>query len=558
MSGSIFDLPTQPSELKSANMGIDKSYLQQVAADRNSTGPNFSNGTIRFPFQVGATERWLPHRSYFRIRMNVAQQGGAPLTLSNDVALNMNPASCLWSQGEVRLNNKTISRCADYWSQIDTLCKRMDKSRSWIENAGNSCELLEARQPARANETASDGFIQQDVKSVITGAALGVVGDAAGAENTIAYTTATGVLTFATPGAGVIPDVRQIYPTGSTLRIPADIGALTAGDYLVREATGALTLRLEQNLTAANVAAADVAIGAFPLQVKDAVPDRQVSNLELNYQPLALSVFKCEKALPLGQWAVEMTPSQESVWKKRIIESLVGDKASGTDYQVSVEQIYFYCAKVQTSRIDNLSYLIDLENTRAMQDQVQGANLSQNTFNVSPSTYAITVAYQDGRAGVNTQVSQTKLKSYPINIPQAASDVPLADLSASLSRWYMQYGGQKYPQVDLDPQFTTTTDFFNQLYINSQLNTGGYMDSGGCETQKEWLERGLYLHYLTPKDGTSTDTRLTVNQQFTIPPGLADNDYQQNMRCLVFDHSRSAVKVNIKDGRVVDVEEYAV
>lgn len=554
MSGSIFDLPTQPSELKSANMGIDKSYLQQVAADRNSIGPNFSNGTIRFPFQVGATERWLPHRSFFRIRLSVTDENGAALTINDDVALNMNPASCLWSQGEVRLNNKTISRCADYWSQIDTLCKRMDKSRSWIENAGNSCEILAPRQADRVNETASDGLLPD---GAVRASALSAAGIAA--PNQVAFTAATGVLTFTQNGGNPIPDLTQLFPVGSKIRFTADAPAgYTAGDYEVL-AVGAATVNIAPaSVAAGNVAAIDVTDGILSVQGQQA--DRRVSNLELNYQPLALSVFKCEKALPLGQWAVEMTPSQESVWQKRIIESLFGDKAvgAGNDYLVTIDQIYFYCAKVQTSRVDNLSYLIDLENTRAMQDQIQGSSLSQNTFNVSPSTYAITVAYQDGRAGVNTQVSQTKLKSYARVIPPAASDVPLADLSASLSRWYMQYGGQKYPQVDLDPQFTTTTDFFNQLYINSQLNTGGYMDSGGCETQKEWLERGLYLHYLTPKDGTSTDTRLTVNQQFTIPPGLAEQDYQQNMRCLVFDHSRSAIKVNIKDGRVVDVEEYAV
>jgi hypothetical protein len=555
MSGSIFDLPTQPSELKSANMGIDKSYLQQVAADRNSTGPNFSNGTIRFPFQVGATERWLPHRSYFRIRATITNQAGAPLELKDDVALNMNPASCLWSQGEVRLNNTTISRCADYWSQIDTLCKRMDKSRSWIENAGNSCELLKPKQISRAATTANNGLVGTEDPQVIPASALGF-----NANSTLAYTSAGGILTFVLGAGNTVPggDVRNVFPVGSVIRFAADFGTVVAGDYLVKEGPTVTTLVITAGLV-------DVPAAALPLNTmrsaRDSEASRQVSQIELNYQPLALSVFKCEKALPLGQWAVEMTPSQESVWQKRIVESLFGDKVvgAGNQYLVSIDQIYFYCAKVQTSRVDNLSYLIDLENTRAMQDQIQGPNLSQNTFNVSPSTYALTIAYQDGRAGVNTQVSQTKLKSYAQAIPPAASDVPRADLSTSLSRWYMQYGGQKYPQVDLDPAFTSTNDFFNQLYINSQLNTGGYMDSGGCETQKEWLERGLYLHYLTPKDGTSTDTRLTVNQQFdNVSAGAVAQDYSLNMRCLVFDHSRAAIKVNIKDGRVVDVEEYAV
>ena len=78
------------------------------------------------------------------------------------------------------------------------------------------------------------------------------------------------------------------------------------------------------------------------------------------------------------------------------------------------------------------------------------------------------------------------------------------------------------------------------------------MDSGGSENFQKYLDRGAYYHFLCPTDGTSVDTRVVVNQQFD---GAAD---VANMQCLLFDHSRAAIQVNIRDGRVVDVSEFQV
>jgi len=543
---SVFDLPTQPSELKSANEGVDKAMYLQVAADRDSTGNNFANGVIRFPFSVSSTQRFLPARSYLRIRLGLTDGGGNPLDLNDDVALSMNPASCLWSQGEVRLNNTTVSRCSDYWSQIDNLEKRKDKSNSWFDTVGNSVEVLQPKQQERANLTAVDGLLPDGSLRATSISAAGIV-----APNQIAYTAATGVLTFTANGGAAIPDLTQLFPVGSKIRFTAaaPVG-FTAGDYEVLS-VGAATVNIAPaSVSAIDVAAIDVTDGI--LSVAGVQNDRRISNIELCYQPHPLSLFKCERALPLGQWELQLTPSQDSVWKKRIIESLVGDKASGVDYNVEVQQIYFYAALVETSRIDNLTYLIDLENTRCMTDKVTNTGLTQETFNVSPTTYALSVAYQDQRAGNQTNISQPKLKSYTAVVPPANSDVPLADQATQLTRWYMQYGGQKYPQIDWDSAFTGTTDHLTQLYMNTQLQCGGYMDSGGAEKFSEWIDRGAYYHFLTPRDGTSVDTRVIVNQQFD---GGADVD---NMQCLLFDHSRAAIQVTIKDGRVQNVTEYAV
>jgi hypothetical protein len=547
---SVFDLPTSPSELKSSNAGVDKAMYLQVAADRDSTGTNFANGVIRFPFSVSSNQRFLPSRSYFRIRLGLTDDGGAPLDLNDDVALSMNPASCLWSQGEVRLNNTTVSRCSDYWSQIDNLEKRKDKSNSWFDTVGNSVEVLQPKQQERANLTASDGLLPDGAPRASPLSALGIA-----APNQVAYTAASGVLTFTQNGGPVIPDLSQLFPAGSKIRFTADAPAgFTAGDYEVL-ASGAATVNIAPvSVAAGDVAAINVTDGILSVQAVQA--DRRISNIELCYQPHPLSLFKCERALPLGQWEVQMTPSQDSVWKKRIIESLIGDKASGVDYNVEVQQIYFYAAMVETSRVDNLTYLIDLENTRCMTDKVTNNGLTQETFNVSPTTYALTVAYQDQRAGNQTNISQPKFKSYQdlqADIPPANSDIPLADQATQLTRWYMQYGGQKYPQVDWDAEFTGDTDHLTQLYMNTQLQCGGYMDSGGAEPFSEWIDRGAYYHFLTPRDGSSVDTRVVVNQQF-----VSGTTQVQNMQCLLFDHSRAAIQVTIKDGRVQNVQEYNI
>jgi hypothetical protein len=543
---SVFDLPTNPSELKSANEGVDKAMYLQVAADRDSTGNNFANGVIRFPFSVSSTQRFLPSRSYLRLRLGLTDGNDNPLDLNDDVAFSMNPASCLWSQGEVRLNNTTVSRCSDYWAQIDTLEKRKDKSNSWFDTVGNSVEVLQPKQQERANLTASDGLLPDGAPRASPLSAAGIV-----APNQVAYTSASGVLTFTANGGVAIPDLTQLFPVGSKIRFTADAPAgFTAGDYEVL-AAGAATVNIAPvSVAAGDVAAIDVTDGILSVAAVQA--DRRISNIELCYQPHPLSLFKCERALPLGQWEIQMTPSQDSVWKKRIIESLIGDKASGVDYKVEVQQIYFYAALVETSRISNLTYLIDLENTRCMTDKVNGTGLSQETFNVSPTTYALTVAYQDQRVGNQTNISQPKLKSYAAVVPPFNSDIPLADQATQLTRYYMQYGGQKYPQIDWDSAFTGNTDHLTQLYMNTQLQCGGYMDSGGAEKFSEWIDRGAYYHFLTPRDGTSVDTRVVVNQQFDNAADVA------NMQCLLFDHSRAAIQVTIKDGRVQNVQEYNI
>ena len=101
--------------------------------------------------------------------------------------------------------------------------------------------------------------------------------------------------------------------------------------------------------------------------------------------------------------------------------------------------------------------------------------------------------------------------------------------------------------MDAAPEFKAGTDYTTQRYIESQIYSGAYYDTGGAETIEEYHERGAYYYFSWPRDGTDRSTRVNVHQQF-------DGADVANMRLLLFDHSKQVGRVRIQDGRVVDVQ----
>ena len=76
---------------------------------------------------------------------------------------------------------------------------------------------------------------------------------------------------------------------------------------------------------------------------------------------------------------------------------------------------------------------------------MDNANLTQKNFEVSPSTYALAVAYQDVRL-TDTQVSSSRLKSYNAAIDDNGQE-------KLLNRFFVNYAGQNYPSPDGDCKF---------------------------------------------------------------------------------------------------------
>jgi len=262
------------------------------------------------------------------------------------------------------------------------------------------------------------------------------------------------------------------------------------------------------------------------------------THFEICWTP-PLSIFKIDHALPAGKYELVLNPQSSSSYQIYAIESEGVASKGPADYKFQVEDMYLYNKVVDGARADDVTFLLDLESTTCHSEKVDSTNLQQKNFDVSPSTYALSVAYQDLRAGSDTRISASKFKSY-----NAGAD---SEEEHKLNRFFLSYAGQNLPQPDANPQHTTTNNYVTQRYIDTQIHNGAMFDTGGAETQEEWEDRGSYNHYVIPKDGTDRSTRVVVNSQF-------DSADVANMRMLLFSHHRQVARVQVQDGRVVDVQ----
>ena len=514
---SIFDLKTSVDELDSTNQGTSRMAYDQHPPTRDVTNGAFSNGAIRFRFQTAGQKWWLPSRSYIRMRMSIADGAGNALDLADGVAPNMGTCASLFQSAEMRINDKVVSRIGDFMPQIDALETRLSKSKSWLDSAGNSTNLWQTDFAERQSVVSADAQKSGDIKNqLFTPVSLGFA-----AVDTIAIASATGIATLSVANAGKI--------------VNGDIISIDATDVKFVVTNSVLTGTTMQLAVTANVNAV-VATAAFTVE-RPINKARKLKEFELIWTP-PLSLFKLDHALPSGSYELVLVPQPGLTFQQYGIESLV-NKTPNTDYKLSVEDMYFYCNVVDGKRADDITYLLDLDATNCQSDNIKTTSLQQRNFDVSPSTYALTVAYQDLRVGQDTRFSSSKFKSYDV---AGSSATELA-----LNRFYMNYAGQSLPSPDADPTFDTNVDKTTQRYADTMLYNGGIFDAGGCESIEEYHDRGSYYYFAIPRDGSDRSTQVAVHQQFKTGTNI------DNMRALLFSHSKQVARVSVSDGRVVSV-----
>lgn len=511
---SIFDLKTNVEELDSANQGTSRMSYDQHPPTRDVTGANFPNGAIHFRFQTAGQKWWVPGRSYLRMRVNLTKADGSLLALADNVAPNMGLCASLFQSAEFRINDKTVSRIGDFMPQIDSIETRLSKSKSWVDSVGASSNCWQVkyldRQTTVASDAKKDALVNQHLVATDLGLAL---------NSTIEITVDTGVATFSV-------NHNQSVKNG-------DIIVIGGQEYVVSN----------NNLTATTMlvsATKTLAVAATPnWYVKRMTNDaRKAGSFEVIWTP-PLSVFKLQHALPSGKYELVLNPQTSSSFQRFAIESLT-DKTPGTDYKFEVNDMYFYCNSVEGPRADDITYLLDLEQTSCQSDKIDNENFAQKNFDVSPSTYALSVAYQDLRAGNNTSVSSSKFRSY--------NDALTAPVELNLNRFFINYAGQNMPAPDADPIFDTNIDRTTQRYMETMLYNGAVYDTGGAETIEEFHERGSYYYFAIPRDGSDRSTRVSLHS------GFKTGTQTTNMRVLLFAHSKQVCRVRVANGAVVDVQ----
>ena len=321
----------------------------------------------------------------------------------------------------------------------------------------------------------------------------------------------------------------------------------------VIEAPANLTLRVEpigaQDITAANGNRFSRIREVPPVT---APPSRRIGEFELTWTP-PLSLFKIAHGLPGGcKFELVLNPQTSTSYQRRAIESVLGRGSlepllqggtpDATKFSLNVVNMYLYTCTVEGPRADNITFLLDLEQTRCQSEKVQTRDFQQVNFDVSPSTKSLCVAFQDLRAGENTSISASKFKSYD------AAPIPTTSQELKLDRFFINYAGQNLPSPDSDPTFVAGTDYTTQRYTESQLYSGGYWDTGGVESIEEYHARGAYYLFQFPRDATDKSTRVNVHSKFSAGTDVS------NTRLLCFDISKQVCRVQISQGRVTSIE----
>ncbi len=530
---SIFDLKTSVEELSSANQGTSRMEYDQHPPTRDVTTDNFANGAIHFRFQQAGQKWWCPSRSYIRMRCQISKTDDTRLESGDEIAPNMGLCASLFQSAEFRINDKTVSRISDFMPQIDALETRLSKSKSWLDGIGKSVNIWGENFAERQGIICKDVYEEKVIQeSYLDRTELGF--DAA--TNTVAVAVDTGVMTFAANGGGALPNPLPFQPR-DTIELAVGNDLFT---YTVSSVIDATSIQLD------NVKTIAVAAGAHGFlrkrKIESGEKARKVKEIELIWQP-PLSIFKIGHCLPCGKYELVLNPQTQSSYQQAAIQSLGINKVAGTDFKFEVKDMYLYCNTVEGPRADDVSYLIDLEQTTCQSDNVPGVSFAQRNFDVSPSTYALTVAYQDSRVNSDTQYSQSKFKSYGVN--SGASEEEL-----KLNRFFINYSGQNLPAPDADPKYIVgdAIDYTTQRFAETSIYSGAMFDSGGGESLSDWHSRGAYYYFSWPRDGTDRSTRVNVHQGFETGTQVA------NMRVLLFSHNKQVARVQVSDGRVVSVD----
>lgn len=584
---SIFDVPRNKEDLVSANQGMANLKYDEISSLRNiidgaATANNFGNGLITFRWHPPAGNWWIPSRSYFRIDVELANiNGTASLQRENNIAPNMGLASCLFSKLQYLIADRVISEISEFVPQVDAIKKRLKYTGQWLNTTGDNYELWSANFLQRQNKIVPTGIDFNSLKmsfgpragAGVGAANLGRIPDwiDLATPNTITTWAAGGpdgngrVIISANAGQA-IPDLAQIYQVGQRLYINDATGEVVITILGFDTAVSPNDTILVGNGTIVDGGPVNI-VNQFREPALDVdqtdSASRKAQLFTLIWRP-PLSIFDIPYGIPgSAQHELRFTPFGNQVYQKNAIESIYTDMEHTTtglngDYRFAVRDMKFYAARCDGPIVQQDQFFLDLSECRLQSSQITNANRTQYSLNVSPSTHALTIAFQDSAADTDTRFSQTKFRIRKGGTER--DDMGQNHQELNLTNFYVRYAGLQKPQPDYRPRLVETgaglaeasknIDKFVELQARNALYNGAYFDSS-METLKEWKERGFYMHWPWPKTGTDRETRVYVSTEFEE---LVDEDgVAITPRLLLFNHFKKVCILRYKEGNLNEV-----
>ncbi len=593
---SIFDVPRKKSDLASANQGMSNLYYDEIASTKNVSDvgdtSNFSGGSATWRWFPPSGTWWIPSRSYFRIDCELTRADGTPLKCGDGIAPNMGLGSCLFSKMIYKINDKTISEISENVAQIDALKTRLSKTGQWMNTTGANSNFWQASNSARKEIVAADSvgaiptgshmntqtrtartttvaqsvqwqallnfnagdtltFTQFDDAALIPGyESAFIFTDADAGAHRVRFVV-DGVVDPALVAAGIEVGKKILWEHANVTYLSTVLRIESAGPASVNGNT-LNKIIIDQSRRADIGGALNPANGLYSLTGAIGSNPRRVKKFSIIYQP-PLSIFGVNHAIPgSSKHELEMTPFSNTIYQKNAIESLISNKTHGAanDFKFLVTDMLFYAARCDGPVVQQDEFFLDLQECRCSALQIQSNARSQISINISPSTNALSVAFQDELVDTNTIYSQSKFKIR-------------GSQELKLTNFYLRYAGIQKPQPDYRPQYSAgdadpaaifalarvnrNIDLISEQYIRSILYNGSYFD-GSSETLEEWKDRGMYMHWPWPKTGTDRESRAYISTQFDA---WTENDLTP--RVLLFNHFTKVCILRYQGGQLSEV-----
>ena len=262
------------------------------------------------------------------------------------------------------------------------------------------------------------------------------------------------------------------------------------------------------------------------------------------YQP-PLGIFKQGKALGSGRYELILRPKPDIVYKQSAIEStgvakvvnngsipLAAPLTTG-EAEFHVDDITFYVCVVDNYERNPSKYsvVLDLEESNVMPRAIFGGTASTENYTVSKSTFALSLALQDKRAGTNTLYSPSLFKTE-------------ADSQSSLTNLQIAYAGENRPSPSAQMSFVAPVDLMTHRYLETGIEDLALFDTGGMLTKDQWRELGELYHFQWRKSGDNISTNVDVSTTY----GAFTNG-PHNL--LLFHHFRRIIEYSVENGQVV-------
>lgn len=519
-------------------------HLTQQQSLRDVTTTNFANGIINFKFgEYGSQWRWNPSKSFFRIRLKFSDINGDQPSNNLDLAPNMFCLDNLWQKINMEINSVSVSSVDDYVAQVASLKRRM-MSNAYLETVEKAINFSEPSHSVRMNRITSNGvnfendesfeFFKKDIIGLSDDANVPFL-----STMTASYVVATGTLTFADPGVGDPPDIRQIFRVGDVLEIDVGNNNTILHKITILSFTNDRVLVGVSQAGGVNTGVVALSLNNIYLTQRKIKP--RANSLELVWFP-CLGFWNVDQWLPSGSYNMKLTPHPKNIFQRYVIESN-RDLSPITDFKVEVENLLLYTMTGTSEPSKDGIVPVHYDEIRLQMQSLTTTSLNQKTFVINPKTHSITLAYQDNQAGESTQFSRSKFKIRN-------------DEEQQISRFYLRKGGYELPTPKPDPNLRDAgKQFIAQIYFENLLYSGQLRNLGGQESIDKYLDRGLYYHYQF-EEGTDDD-RIYVSQQFDQVQGNL-NQFTTNPNVLLFDHYYRSCQLHVKNGMIYKVLRSAI